>query len=429
MQVLVILFLILRNIFQVWSERTVPPRFGKEEVKQVPLTNEMDPPGELAAFEKTLSRFLKKWEIPGASIAIARDGRLVYARGIGLADVEDSIPAEPCQLFRLASISKLVTATAIFRLIEEGKLRLDSRVFGPEGILDTTLYPHIADTRVMKITVRHLLEHSGGWTTRYGDQMFMPEVVAGQMDVGSPPTVESIIAFALGKKLHFTPGTWSSYSNLGYAILGEVVEEVSGMSYEDYVRTQIMLPLGITSFWLAGNTREEARPGEVRYYETDNAMKIQSLDGSGALVPRSDGGNDVHALGGAGGWIATAPDLLKFVLAIDGEEDRPDILSLSSVWNMTYGSGIWGPLGWRGMDRAGNWWRTGSFAGSSGVLEKQHDGTTWVILMNASAWKGADFPIMVRTEMHQALRKVDEWPGRDLFIHTDFPAFLAGLNK
>ncbi|HDJ32865.1 MAG TPA: class A beta-lactamase-related serine hydrolase [Bacteroidetes bacterium] len=427
-QVGVILLLILKNIFTGLSDRPEWTRDLREYPARNLLTRADNVPGYFGGLERRLERFIRRWEIPGASVAIARNGKLVYAGGMGYADMDTETPAEPLHLFRIASVSKLITAAAVFHLVDEGKLSLDSRVFGPEGILDTTLYPDIADPRALQITVGHLLDHSGGWTTRWGDHMFIPDVIAEEMGVPPPPSIETIIAFALGKPLHFTPGSWSSYSNLGYAILGEVVEQVSGMEYERYVRQELMEPLGIRDFYIAGNTREEASVREVSYYETGNAEKIPSLDGSGELVPRSNGGNDVRTLGGAGGWIATSVDLVKFILSIDGMDSRPDILSRESVWKMTEGSGIWGPLGWRGMDYHGNWYRTGSFAGSSAIAERRADSITWVVLMNGSAWKGADFPLMVRQEMQRILHSIKNWPEVDLFLKVD-PALAEPLHS
>ena len=83
---------------------------------------------------------MKKWTIEGASVAIAKDGKLVYARGFGYADTAAGIETQPYSKFRIASISKLVTAVAIMKLQEEGKLSLDDKVFGPEGILNDSCY-------------------------------------------------------------------------------------------------------------------------------------------------------------------------------------------------------------------------------------------------------------------------------------------------
>lgn len=426
-QIIIVLFLLLSSVFSGYSDRTQAVITGEVAFDQGLIRNTDSPGNSFQLLEKRLMRFMKKWDIPGASVAIAQNDRLVYARGYGLADVENGEYAEPWHLFRIASISKLITAATIFHLFDSGLLTPDTRVFGPQGILDTLLFPDIVDKRVFDITVQHLLEHSAGWTTRWGDHMFMPHVIARHTETPSPPDIETIIRFSLSKRLHFKPGAYSSYSNLGYAILGKVVERVTRMDYETYVRENLMAPLGILDFYIGNNTLEGRLLREVRYYETEDADKIPALDGSGELVSRSDGGNDIATLGAAGGWVASSSGLVKFMLAIDGIDTRPDILSLPSVQQMMTGYGLFGPLGWRAADGAGNCWRTGSFAGSSAVVEMRADGITWAVLMNASAWKGADFPFLIRQEMHAALRTIDQWPGYDLFVNQEKPLLKPNI--
>jgi CubicO group peptidase (beta-lactamase class C family) len=111
------------------------------------------------------------------------------------------------------------------KLKEEGKLRLSDKVFGPEGILNDPLFDNPKDKRVYGITVEHLLSHEGGWTQRYGDQMFMPTVIADKMGITGPVDTRTIVRWALDKNLQYTPGTGRAYSNLGYSILGLVVEK------------------------------------------------------------------------------------------------------------------------------------------------------------------------------------------------------------
>ncbi|MCA1741178.1 MAG: beta-lactamase family protein, partial [Bacteroidales bacterium] len=264
--------------------------------------------------EKGIEWFLKHWSIKGASVAVAREGKLVYARGFGYASIKDSIPVEPYHRFRIASVSKLVTAVAVMKLQEEGRLSLHDRVFGPGNILDDPLFLHPKDRRVFDITVAHLLSHEGGWSQRYGDQMFMPDVIARSLDVPMPLDLKDIIRFSMSKNLHFTPGTGQSYSNLGYSILGLVIERASGTDYETYCRKEILEPLGIFDMAIGHNLPEQAYPLEVSYYEVDNAPLKPSVYGTGEMVPACRGGNDIETLGAAGGWVATAPDLMRLLL-------------------------------------------------------------------------------------------------------------------
>ncbi|HOE25853.1 MAG TPA: serine hydrolase domain-containing protein, partial [Bacteroidales bacterium] len=299
MRLLLIVFLVL-FIFA--------PKVGTERVKMIDgqyvpvnlrINNSLSDNDMFVKAEAGVEWFMKTWDIKGASVAVAKEGKLLYARGFGYASLEDSIPVEPYHRFRIASVSKLVTAVAIMKLQEEGKLSVYEKVFGPGAILDDTIFAHPRDKRAFDITVGHLLTHKGGWSQRYGDHMFMPEVISRTLNVPMPVDLRTIIRFALTKKLHFTPGAGQSYSNLGYAILGLVIEEASGMDYESYCRKQVLEPLGIYDMALGKNLPENALPLEVSYYDVENAPLRPSIYGTGEMVPASRGGNDIETLGAA----------------------------------------------------------------------------------------------------------------------------------
>jgi len=385
--------------------------------ENIRISNEQSDSPEFEGFEKVVNNFIRRWNIVGASIAVAKDGNLVYAKGFGYADSASQEPVKPYSRFRIASISKLITAAAIMKLQEEGKISVFDNVFGPEGILNDPFYSNPKDKRVYNITVAHLLAHEGGWTTRWGDQMFMPLVVAKEMGISPPVDTKTIVRFALNKNLHFTPGTGRSYSNLGYAILGLVIEKVSGMPYEVYCRKNILELAGIYDMCLAHNLKREKLPFEVSYYEPGDAVIKPSVYGTGELLPASYGGNDIESLGAAGAWVATAPDLIKFVLAIDGCDSEKDILSKESVEFMTNTLNGYAPAGWKATASDGTWWRTGSFPGTSGMVKRQSDGTVWAILLNTSCWNGPEISSDINYFITVALSKVRKWPERDLFTY------------
>jgi CubicO group peptidase (beta-lactamase class C family) len=224
-----------------------------------------------------------------------------------------------------------------------------------------------------------------------------------------------IIRFALDKRLHYTPGMGRAYSNLGYGILGLVVEKVAGIPYEKYCQQSILEPLGIYDMAIAGNLQSEKTPFEVTFYETTNVILKPSIYGTGELVTPRYGGNDIRALGGAGAWIATAPDLMRLLLAIDGFHTRPDILSNQSIQFMTDNSNGFAPVGWKTTVMDGNWWRTGSFPGSAGMMKRQPDGTAWVILLNSSAWNGPEIYSYINNMMNRVISRIDPLPEYDLF--------------
>ncbi|TVR68517.1 MAG: class A beta-lactamase-related serine hydrolase [Marinilabiliales bacterium] len=389
------------------------------------INNQLSDLDDFRDVEYNLAFLLGKFDMKGASVAVAKDGRLVYARGIGYANTESNELVEPRHMFRVASISKLITATAIMYMAESGMLSLKDNVFGHDGILNDSIYLDYTDNRVERITVLQLLNHSAGWNRRFGDHMFMPHTVARSLGTDPPVEVPDIIRFALGKRLHYTPGTRTSYSNLGYAILGEVISKVSGMGYEEYVRQAVLYPLGIQDMRIGGNLEEERFENEVRYYEQDNAIRVNSFFSVDSIVPKSYGGNDIRTLGAAGGWIASPAELLRLVVAIDGNPRVPDILSAESIKLMT-DSGLSGghTIGWTGTDARGNWWRTGTFAGTSALVMRQNNGLTWAVFFNSSTYRGTTLAREITREVQTALNRIKEWPDHDLFYHLETMPFL-----
>jgi CubicO group peptidase (beta-lactamase class C family) len=382
------------------------------------LTNELTSEVNIPQIERGFNAFMRRWHIAGASVAISKDGRLVYARGFGYADIDKYEEAQPFHRFRIASISKLVTAVAVMNLCEEGVISVNDKVFGPTGILNDSLYSSPRDKRVYSITVGHLLGHRGGWTPRYGDHMFLTQVIAKGLEKELPLSTPDYVRFALNKNLHFTPGSGRSYSNLGYAILGMVVEKASGMSYGDYCQKAIFEPLGIYDFALGGNLLSQRLVNEVRYYEHDAAIPKISVYGTEEIVPASYGGNDIESLGGAGSWVATAPDLMRFMLAIDGLGYNNDLLSEETIEFMTNEKNGYAPLGWKATMGNGVWWRTGSFPGTTAMMKRLPGGISWVVLFNTSAWNGPELTNDINGMMSRLLSQVKEWPDQDLFRYS-----------
>ncbi len=386
--------------------------------ENVRLSNAISSGRDFSQVEKTVNAFMRKWSISGASVAVSVDGKLVYARGFGYADTVSREETQPYHKFRIASISKLITAIAIMRLAEEGKISLNDRVFGPDAILNDPYFSNPRDKRVYGITVAHLLSHEGGWSQRWGDQMFMPVMISEKMGVKPPADTKTIVRFALDKRLHFTPGTGKAYSNLGFGILGLVIEKVSGISYEEYCRKAVLEPVGIFDMTLAHNLKSEKAPFEVTYYTPADVPPKPSIYGTGEMVSPSYGGNNIEALGGSGAWIATAPDLIRLMLAVDGFASHNDILTEESIQFMTDNGNGYAPVGWKTTVYNGTWWRTGSFPGSAGVMKRQPDGIGWVVLFNSSAWNGPEIYTSINNMMYRVLAQVKHWPDRDLFDYS-----------
>ncbi len=370
----------------------------------------------IEAMDKTIENFMQRYKIKGASVAVTKDGRLVYAKGFGYADEEKGEKVEPGHIFRIASVSKLVTAVAIMHLVEEGKIDLESKVFGPNGILKDSVYRGYKDKRIEDITVHHLLIHKAGWSRYYGDPMFMPHVVARRMGVELPVRTEDVIRFTLTRKLNYTPGTRYSYSNVGYAILGKVIEEVTGMEYEDYVSFAILLPLGIHDMQIGKGYYSDRAENEVKYYEATGSREVLAFDSNESYAPRVYGGNDIELLGAAGGWLASPVELLKLTAAIDGFNTSPDLLMSETIRAMTDNSrSKYNMIGWKGADGKGTWWRTGTLTGTSALLVRQSNGISWIIVTNTSTWKRSRIHSEASKTMFRAVGGVKKWPDYDLF--------------
>ncbi len=322
--------------------------------------------------------FLRDFKAPGLSLAVAKDGRLVYAEGFGVADKITGKRVTASSQFRVASISKPITAAAVYRLVADGRLDIEQRVFGPGNLLSGLGTP--VDSRAVKISVRHLLEHScGGWSHDPPDPMYTkPELSARAL----------ITDVVTSRALENAPGTAFAYSNFGYCVLGRVIEQVTGQTYEQYVRQHILAPCGVENMFIAGNTAMERRPEEVTYYGLDG------LDPYSLPVRRMD----AH-----GGWLATPTDLLRLAVRVDGFPAPPDILPGRQIAHMTYPTGLPGSNGYaRGwyVNSNGTWLQTwyhpGNLDGTASILVRTKDGYCWTAVTNtgrgndASTWSGLD---------------------------------------
>ncbi len=367
--------------------------------------------------DRLFESFISRYNIKGASVAVARNEKLVYAKGFGLANTETAEEVQPGHIFRIASVSKLVTAVGILKLMEEGKVALEDQVFGKEGILYDEIFLDYRDERVEQIKVRNLLNHTSGWSRRRGDPAFNSLYIARKMNIDPPADETMIIKYSLSKNLSYTPGTTYSYSNLGYIVLGKIIEKISGMPYEDYVVMNILKPLGINDMHIGKSLYHEKFPNEVHYYEPPGSSMCYAFDGSGRMVPKSYGGNNIEVLGAAGGWVASAPELARFLSAIDGFERLPDLLSDSTINIMTdpYLAGK-GLFGWRGTDRHGTWWRTGTLSGSLAFTLRMENGLNWVVLLNTSGYKRQRLHNKISRTIFAASYRVKEWPDYDLFV-------------
>ncbi|HUE69951.1 MAG TPA: serine hydrolase domain-containing protein [Pirellulaceae bacterium] len=295
---------------------------------------------DLAPLDAWMKEIMAEHKIPGGSLAVVKDGKLVYARGFGYADREAKTPVQPESLFRIASVSKPITAVAIMKLAEQGKLKLDDKVLDYIDAEPFLAEDRKIDERWQQVTLAHCLTHTGGWDRGVSyDPMFQALRMSREMKVPLPIEPLHIIRYQRGMPLDFDPGSRYAYSNFGYSLLGRVIEKVSGKSYEQYVKDEVFAPLGISSPRIGRSLASERAEGEVNYYVVN--------DGTGVAVTGPAGGNEdekvpvsygvwrQETLDAHGGWIASTIDLAKFGAALDVVEDgkatRGKLLSASSV--------------------------------------------------------------------------------------------------
>jgi CubicO group peptidase (beta-lactamase class C family) len=396
-------------------------------IGNVPVTG--TPVPALASFDRTVLGLMAKWKIPGGSVAVVKDGRLVLAHGYGWADRENRQPVEPDSLFRIASLSKSLTSAAILKLVEEGRLRLDDKAFDLLGDLKPRPGASI-NPDLRKITISNLLQHSGGWDRDQSfDPMFRSRDIAAAMGVQPPADAGTIVRSMLDQPLQFSPGTRYAYSNFGYCVLGRIIEKTTGRRYEDFVRDRILRPAGVTAMRLGHTRLAERAPGEVRYYGFPKMGLGPSVFPSGpAKVPWPYGGFYIEAMDSHGGWLASATDLARFIEALDGRHpspNHPQILSPKSIAEMIarpapplwVGTDNWYGMGWsvRTAEGGTNWWHTGSLDGTTTLMVRAGIGVTWVVLLNSRPKDSGGLDSELDRGMWQAEQAVQRWPAHDLF--------------
>lgn len=348
---------------------------------------------ELEGMDGRIERFMKLWEIKGASLAIIRNDSLVYAKGYGYADEEKGEKMTSGHILRMASVSKLITAAGIMVLQERGQLSLQDTVFGEHGILNDSLFTAaIREKAKFGITVEQLLRHQGGFTNSRGDPMFSTRDIIRQFGLDGAPDHETLVRCVLSRPLGYKPGTWQKYSNFGYLLLSMIIEKTSGTDYETFIQENVLHPAGCYDMHLAGNYYEDRFPNEVRYYMHAGSELCEEYNMSGRMVERCYGANDIHALSGAGAWCGSPAELGRFVASIDGRAEIPDILSAESIAAMTeYFDSETYSLGWNDTKPDGEWTRTGTLGGTSALVKYFPDGECWIMITNTSTWKGPGF--------------------------------------
>lgn len=348
-------------------------------------------PAERAAMDRAAFRFMQKFDVAAFSVAIALQDRLVYRRALGVIDRATNEEATPDHLFRIASVTKPITSTALFRLVERGRVTLSDPIFRSGGVLGSD-YAQPVDPRVLSITIDHLLTHTaGGWTNDGRDPMF------------SNPTLDQreLIAWTLqNRPLDHEPGTVYAYSNFGYCILGRVIEKLTGKRYARAVEDLVLRPSGISGMRIAGDTPDRRAPNEVAYY---------CLNGGNPYAMR------VSRMDSHGGWIARPTDLVTFLVRVDGIPLRPDILRPTTLQTMVTPTVV-NPGYARGwcVNRVPNYWHDGSLPGTASIAVRTAGGFCWAALTNTGQPRSPINGDLDRL-IWEMVGCVTRWPENDLF--------------
>ena len=367
----------IKALAQISANQTVPKGFSRADIQAV---------------DNAVNSFMQKYHVPGLSFAIAKGDSLKIRRTYGYADTAKKEKVKPSSRFRIASVSKPFTSAAIMLLIEQGKLHLTDKVFGTGGVLGTIYGSQPYKQWVTDITIQNLLEHTaGGWNNETEDPMFMhTELNQAQL-----------ISWALDNRpLTNKPGTHYAYSNFGYCLLGRVIEKVSRTPYEQFIKKNILAKCGITTMQIGGNTLAEQKRDEVYYYGNkgdDDPYKM-----------------DERRMDSHGGWIATATDLVKFLVHMNYNPHKPELLEPSTL-KVLYTPSLQGSgyaKGWA-VNSANNHWHNGSLPGEQALAVNTSSGFSWAVLVNTRT--DGNFSGDLDGLMWQIKESIKSWSDVDLF--------------
>jgi len=348
------------------------------------------PVPDLEIFDSVMVSFMSQHDIKAGVLGIMRNGTIVYEKSFGWADSLEQTPLPQNAMMRLASVSKPFTAAAIRRLIADGKLKLTDKAFDlgqpGGGILELDPFPSLGDPRLADITIEHLLQHRGGWDRDIvGDMAFRDIAIANAMGIPSPPGRVNTIRYVLGQPLQFTPGEREAYSNIGYMVLGLIVEKVSGKDYLSYVYEKILDPMGVprTELIQARTFPADRSPREPWY--DSNSRGTNVFDPTGPSVRAPDGTWDVEAHIAMGGLVASAQAVLHF---LDNYQ--------------TAGNNIGVP---RSKPESKNWrWtHTGSLPGVNTLARQRGDGINIVVFFNKRTTADPGYVSQIRAEIEQLI--------------------------
>lgn len=381
---------------------------------------------DLQPLNELMRRTLRENNISGGTLAVTYRGELLFARGFGYSDIDTMTAMPAAANMRIASVSKPITAAAILLLVQDGKLNLDQKALEllakhPTNSFNTDEAVE-SDPQWSTVSVRHLLNHSAGWDREKSkDTVFQLVTVTQQLGLKKLARNNDILQYQFRQPLDFAPGSQYAYSNVGYCMLGRIIEAVSGQTYAEFVKERILSVAGMTQTRLGKTRLADRAPDETRYYTQRISLApavwelaTEKKGSTFEMVAPTYGQWDLEVMDSFGGWTSTAQDLVKFMDAIDSEnspllspESRALMLESPSFTDRS-SAAVWYGLGWnvRTVDDTGrrNYWHTGSFAGTSSLLVRRHDGYSWAVIFNVDrTLKGDRCANIIDGDLHKAV--------------------------
>jgi N-acyl-D-amino-acid deacylase len=383
---------------------------------------------ELAQVDAITNRVLAEHHVLGAYVAIGKDGRLVLDRGYGFARLSPREPMRPGMTGCIGSVTKPFTAAAVLKLVEDGRLDINARLV--EILSDLRPFPGlgIADPRFRDITVHHVLFHGGGFGDHWARSKAYDAAVERVKKRGENRHVyvgwemaALNYRLAMSTPLKFAPGSDHSYSNFGFVTLRLVVERAAGMPYEAFCKRHVLHRMGIYGMNLDSK-------GEV--YFDNESHRFNYYTESGRF---EDIGGGV-GVGGAGNWVASGADLIRFLTALSGSRGKR--FFKEQTMDLMFGkppqpfskdtSRSWPGLGF-GISQSPSglsYFKNGGVAGAGTIIEHIADGNIDLAIWMNTTHRGEKIDIEehgpnamghARRELHALFKALKSWPEIDLF--------------
>jgi CubicO group peptidase (beta-lactamase class C family) len=330
--------------------------------------------GPYTNLDTIVENWMSTYDIHAAQLAVRSKGKLIFSHAYTKGSAYSTVTTT--NVFRLASISKMVETAAFTKLVSEGKLTGKERVFSYLGINAPLLASQKPDKRINKITVNELVAHTSGLPgSGDGDPLFQMRDI--ELKLGSEPLTESQFAqYLYGVPLNSDPGATSVYSNVGYFLLSQVIARAANMSYVDYVQSEIIQPLGMTNWTLSPTSHKKVDRNEVFADAPYTGPSVFDLSTQPAQAPFNfEGGNIMwEVTAGPTDFVTNAESVSKFI----------------NTWNV-YGTG----------GRAVDYARDGCIPGASTWAESRSANVDFALLFNKQPC--LDFSYSVISQLRSAV--------------------------